>query len=460
VHLLQELQLPKESAAHAAGLPVDRELVDRIVFSAGFIRSPRLSDFLLYVCKESEEGRQSEISEHNIGVAVFGRSEDYDSTIDSIVRSHATRLRQRLRDYFSAEGLHERNLLTIPKGSYVPRFEPREAYAFEEESIPSAEKLGSLIFERAVEEQAFLEDSVHKKTVEASAPNDATKRTIRRLKLFVIALLTASAALAFLLWHLIAISPPRNTHPLWSSFFNSSHGRTLIVESDSGLVMLQHLTGRPVSLDAYMSGKYLGEISNSAASAELTVKFGSKRYTPVVDTEICNHIFNLLSGQTDRISLRFARDLRIDELKQGNALLMGSPESNPWVSLFEPSMNFHFRGNLSSGFATIVNQNPRPGEQREYEMLEHDAEQTVYGHIAYRPNLDHVGHVLILEGLTVAGTETAADFLFNEDRLKPFLKSIEQKDGHIPHFEVVLRSSSLSGQSSQTEIVAYRVEND
>lgn len=39
-------------------------------------------------------------------------------------------------------------------------------------------------------------------------------------------------------------------------------------------------------------------------------------------------------------------------------------------------------------------------------------------------------------GLTVTATEAAADFLFDEDRLRPFLKSITANDGTIPRFSL------------------------
>ncbi len=93
-------------------------------------------------------------------------------------------------------------------------------------------------------------------------------------------------------------------------------------------------------------------------------------------------------------------------------------------------------------------------------MLSNDPEHTVYGLVAYRPNLTRTGHVLIVEGETMAGTQTASEFLLDDNHLLPFLKSIQKKDGTIPHFEVLIRSSSLAGESSQIDRVAYRVEAD
>lgn len=33
--------------------------------------------------------------------------------------------------------------------------------------------------------------------------------------------------------------------------------------------------------------------------------------------------------------VRYARDLRMDDLRMGNAVLIGSVESDPWIQIFE-----------------------------------------------------------------------------------------------------------------------------
>ena len=60
---------------NASGFPGDPrwQLVQRVVQSAQFSKSPRLSSFLLYIVAKSLAGRQREITEQQIGVHVFGR---------------------------------------------------------------------------------------------------------------------------------------------------------------------------------------------------------------------------------------------------------------------------------------------------------------------------------------------------------------------------------------------------
>src|ERR1700733_13865955 len=129
------------------------KLIERIVAAPGFAKSARLSSFLIYIVKQSLQGRDEELNEQSIGEGVFGRSIGYDPRDDNIVRAHASRLRQRLEAYFRDEGGAEPLRIAIPRGSYVPQFErvettlSGEPYAAaptepaeEEPILPSTEK--------------------------------------------------------------------------------------------------------------------------------------------------------------------------------------------------------------------------------------------------------------------------------------------------------------------------------
>jgi len=114
------------------------QLVQRILATPDFIRSPQLSRFLLYISTTTFEGRSHILSEQHIGVVVFGREPDYDSAADTIVRSHALRLRRRLEQFFQRGGNAEPLLLTIPRGGYVPVFSPSTRYSANTKETPIA----------------------------------------------------------------------------------------------------------------------------------------------------------------------------------------------------------------------------------------------------------------------------------------------------------------------------------
>jgi hypothetical protein len=129
--------LPSRSRASRSAIADDPrwQLVLRIAESHSLGKSPRLADFLRYVGDRQIRGKNDEITEQQIGVKVFGRSEGYNSNDDNIVRNYARMLRKRLEDYFRKEGRDELLVLSIPRGGYIPVFLPRDQVA----SIPETE---------------------------------------------------------------------------------------------------------------------------------------------------------------------------------------------------------------------------------------------------------------------------------------------------------------------------------
>src|ERR1039458_8664612 len=100
-------------------------LVERVAASQIFQKSPRLREFLLYVCETTLRNHLEDVREQQIGVHVFNRRPDYNMSEDSIVRVQARELRKRLALYFDTEGKDEPLVISIPKGGYIPVFAPR-----------------------------------------------------------------------------------------------------------------------------------------------------------------------------------------------------------------------------------------------------------------------------------------------------------------------------------------------
>jgi hypothetical protein len=419
------------------------ELVERIVASPCFVKSPRLCSFLVYICDLYLQGRADEINELNIGEALFDRPANYDPSADGIVRSHASRLRQRLDQYFSEEGAQESIRLLIPKGGYMPVFESRTL------SRPHPETL-SLI--RSAD--PVVAPLKHE-------PLAQTDRNFRLLWILSVALALACMAIVYLLvrdgagMQVAAIK-----HPLWGRLFGPDHP-TMVVASDTGLTSLQTLTGRKVSLAEYLNGDYRAHIiAPAGTTADVVSTLGSRRYTSIVDLDIVSKLYQIPGIPLGRTQIRYSRDLRLNDLKSGPVILLGAQEGTPWVELFEHHMNFVLLHDHQRHSFVVINRSPRGTELSRYEADSVDPQQKVYGLIALRPNLEGSGDVLILEGTSMAGTESAADFVFDDTRLLPFLQQIKSGSGALPYFELLLQSNSMNGSASQSEVVAYRTSTN
>jgi TolB-like protein len=104
-----------------------REQLDRILRSGPFLQSRRRQRFLEYVVTETLAGHGDRLKGYNIAVVVFDRAESFDPNVDPIVRIEAARLRDRLREYYEADGQNDPIRIELPKGSYAPHIEFRQA---------------------------------------------------------------------------------------------------------------------------------------------------------------------------------------------------------------------------------------------------------------------------------------------------------------------------------------------
>jgi hypothetical protein len=248
-------------------------------------------------------------------------------------------------------------------------------------------------------------------------------------------------------------------HPLWSSLFRPDQ-ITLIVASDTGLTSLQTLTNSNVSLAEYLNGDYRTRSAPPAGTTQEVLNvMAARRYTSIVDLDIVTKLYQLPGVPLHRIRLRYARDLRPNDLKDEPAILLGSEEGTPWVQLFEEKMNFVLVHDHPHQRFLVLNRMPRNNEQSRYEADLAGPVHRVYGLVALRPNVQGSGYVLLLEGTSMAGTESAADFVFDDSRLLPFLATIKQKDGSLPYFELLLQSNNMNGSASGSEIISYRTSS-
>jgi len=110
-----------------------REQLDRILNSGPFHQAPRRQRFLEYIVNEALAGRGERLKGYNVALAVFDRPETFDANIDPIVRLEAARLRDRLREYYEGDGQGDPIRIELPKGTYTPHIEFRQAEALEPE---------------------------------------------------------------------------------------------------------------------------------------------------------------------------------------------------------------------------------------------------------------------------------------------------------------------------------------
>jgi hypothetical protein len=420
------------------------QLAQRIVASRSFAKSVLLSRFLLYVCEREITGKTAEISEHQIGVHVFGRRPGYHPGEDNIVRNYARQLRQRLDQYFLEEGREEELRLSVPRGKYVPVYSLNH---FEEHPL-------LVVTEHETESGGLLE------SLAPAAPPTVSSQPPRRRRWLVpglgVLLLLASLAVAWALAHRAAADSKDPSHLLWTRLFDKSH-QTLIVPSDAGIVMIQNLTGHLVPLAEYINRDYLSLKSPYKIDDQNMRDLDAQRYTNITDLNAVMRFSRLPEANAGQLAVRYSRELHMGDLKDANVILLGSSFSNPWAELFEKTLNFEFEYQPHPNASHIVNRHPQPGELPLYENDATGPSHRTYAVIALAPNLDNTGWVLLAEGLTMAGTQAAVDTLFNRGMMRPLLDQFRNADGSPNPFEILIETRSFGSDSPQASVVATRV---
>ena len=408
------------------------QLIERITASPPFQKSVRLRDLLCFLAERTLHGQTQDLSEHRIGSAVFGKTQDYSVLEDSSVRVHVRQLRLKLHEYFDGEGRDETCIIEIPKGAYTTLFRPVEPRA-------------------------------------AATPVLAVAR--HGLKSWLRLLPWALAAL-FLVTTLAswfrppAVPPP--PPPPWplTALFDPGNRPVQVVVADINYGMLRLVDEQPVTLEQYLSPAYRsgGAFSNAhptGREARMMKYLSGSLLTSYADMVVVDTLMRLSGNSRDWLVIRSARELRPRDLETGNFVFVGSPSSNPWVSYFQDKLNFQEReGVVGESLKFFQNLHPKAGEQETYHGLTFTGSSGEdYATISLLPMVNGHGSVLILQGLQQEGTEAAGLFLAdggNRQRLQQAL-GISGTPGQPIYFEALIRTQAVAGAPNATSIVATRV---
>ena len=127
-------------AAPEAGEVIEE--LERILADGDFDASPRSRAFLRFIVEETLAGRQEGLTQDAIASRVFHRREDFDPTLDPIVRIQAGRLRRSLERYYLLAGARDPVQIDLPRGSYVAVLRratlPQEPTSAKDAGRPSA----------------------------------------------------------------------------------------------------------------------------------------------------------------------------------------------------------------------------------------------------------------------------------------------------------------------------------
>jgi hypothetical protein len=422
-----------------------RQCVKEITESGAFRNSQRSGQFLIYIVEQALAGNFEALKERLIGIELFARTPTYDTGEDAIVRVTASDVRKRLLQYYGQFGEAMEWRVTLPRGSYIP-----ELFHNPQHAMPNS---GAAVSSLAVEETHPVVEALPA-TAPISPPLEpATGRARRRtLTLAVAGACLGSALLTFLacwVW-LRGPSSALQAPLVWAGLLDT-HRPLQLITSDPNVAEIQGLTGQRLTVSDYANHRYIldpSKVPPDSLKFANNVLRGDK--AAAVDTPIIADIAATAQKYGAGVRVRTARAIQFSDLAtEDNFVLLGSPLSNPWSSLYLANADFRFARD-PSGHEYIENVKPKTGEKSQYvpSALGFATGQSL-AIIAYLRNPDHRGHVLLLAGLNGEGTEAAGEFAVDSQRMQEALRGCGYSGTReVGDFEVLLQLDMMAGLPS------------
>lgn len=419
-----------------------RALVRRVADSQAFLRAPAMRAFLLYITDHAILGRTGKLKEQMIGVEVLGRKPNYDPADDNIVRVRAHELRGRLERYFASEGKDEPIIITVPRGAYAPEFVPRQTvFAAGAPPAPQTAEMQTRVTGRA-------------------------QPGARYWLLLAVAVLVSILSTVAVTRYAVKAERPVGVNrtneairDFWGQFFDKPDEELKVVYSDPSFALWQDLNGENLDLGDYLNRTYLNVQGNKLFNVAM------RRVMSPADLNITVHLTTLAGDFGGKVTPQFARDTDASFFHHGDVVLIGSRRSNPWVEIYESSLNFQLGRDPHSGAPLFRNRSPKPHEAQVYAIpamfdIQRTEEKSYasYGVVALLKGCGDHGLTVIAEGLNLQGTQAAGDMLTDPQRLTTLLRSIGHRPGTtVAPFEALFQITSLPGGYDNPKVIAYRM---
>ncbi len=413
-----------------------RAEMEALLASSVFERSERLRRFLRYVCERTLQGEGARLNEYLIGTEVFDRGADYSPNEDSVVRRQAHALRQKLQEYYTAEGQHSPVRIELPVGKYVP------------------------VFRR-------------------SGPSEAPPVPGRPARLAAAAVLAGT--LLFLAGWLLGRQAPNTvaarqdpeglTGPareIWGPWLSDPSGAVICFSNP--LTTVVKYFRKEVPPDALPHrirvqpdvDRELRKMFNLGPGGFLYLS-PSTAQGKMGEAIAAVHLSSFLTRAGLSVRTTQSRFLSWETLRRNDLVLLGHNEANRWIDPLLEKYPFRLAATEGEEPRRILNTKPGPGESSAYyiEFSDDQSDATQeYALVSMIPGVDGRHKLLLINGLNTQATQMAAEFLTYPSTLEELLVRLRAAaPGHTASwfFQIVLRTEVRDKTPTRATLLAVRV---
>lgn len=401
-----------------------REQLERILASRGFRNSRKYPAFLRYIVEQTLNGRPEHLKERTLGVEVFGRSPEYDTSVDPVVRIVAAEVRKRIGQYYHELAPRGEVLLDLSSGTYVPRFSLPERTAGP----------------HPVEEPAALEPvSIPEGVVESPLVTPPGRR-LRFWRVNRRAWLAGAAlSLTLLIGAAVWLTGQRNTamDQFWRPILDSP-GAVLLVTGDgaswipqNGIPAGSPAITAPISIDEQQSRDLVG-LADASALADVA---------------------GILRSYRKAYLIRPSTLMDLPQLRMESAVFIGAL-NNPWTLRLTASLRFDFVRDQAINTNWIQDRkNPSMRNWKVVSTTPYTLVTEDWAVISRFMDPDTEHSIMTVAGLSRWGTIAAGEFLTNPVYLEELARRAPANWGH-KNLQVVIATKVIDGQSGPPRILA------
>jgi hypothetical protein len=393
--------------------------MERLLANPHFSHSRRFPSFLRFVIDHTLSGQTDDLKERTLGIEIFGKPADYDTSSDPIVRVTAAEIRKRIAQYYQDPG-HEHELrISLLPGSYIPQFHWPSTTPRTAQTTNPADRPTDLT--QAPDPPAIPH---HPEPVPTPPTNPW-----RTAFLSLCVLLVIAAATGALLWNAHHRTP---FDFFWGPILSSNE---------------------PVLFCIADQSKYAAITLRDAADPthQLTL---TDNLTAVVidDLSPIVHMAGILHADGKAFTLRGEDVTTLTDLRAGPTIFIGAFD-NAWTLRLTKGLRYHFANNPDMSQFRIVDgasqtrwtvdrtQQMATNIYSDYAILARFTD-TVTGRIA-----------IVTAGIGRGGTIAAGEFLTNPNDLAQ-LERLTRAAGNKKNMEIVLSTQIINGEPGTPKIEA------
>ena len=439
------------------------EQLERVLSSRVFQGSESLRSFLRFVVEKTLDDQDAQLKEYVIATEVFGRNDDYDPRIDSVVRVQAGRLRSKLQEYYATEGKTDKVVIDLPKGHYRPIFSKTLS-----ESLGSHQTIG-LSASGSANNGAVVSNMVHVQAIPSSKKlrdylPHILSVIILILLIAVIALIQSNRELRNQGQSAIKESNLQDVEAVWGTFLKDPNPPLLVLsnppvyrfvnESDPNVLTQNAIRLSPNQVPSLPEFN-APFITQDGKPPRLIPTIGM--FTGIGEAISLHHLTDFFRSANKSIEFKHSRHVSATDVKYRNVILLGSIYVNEWSGKLPAGENF-----VITDRASIENQNPQQGEERIYKP-QHDEKTgkllVDYAIITVKQNVSDENTVVILAGVYSEGTEAAGEFVTNKKYLALLnqrLQQMNEKEGKPKFYQALLKVGVENGVPTTISLLALR----